>query len=41
MPQVEALGVHLGDEGLVDFVNALLVLEQRMSLELFLDGALR
>ncbi len=33
--QVERLGGHLGDEGLVDFVNALLVVEQRMSLELF------
>lgn len=39
--QVEALGAHLGDEGLVDFVHALLVIEQRMALELFLDGALR
>jgi alkylhydroperoxidase family enzyme len=39
--QVEGLGVHLGDQGLVDFVNALLVVEQRMALELFLDGALR
>lgn len=38
--QVGRLRDHLGDEGLVDFVNALLVVEQRMSLELFLDGAL-
>lgn len=38
--QAEQLRAHLGDEGLVDFVNALLVLEQRMTLELALDGAL-
>lgn len=38
--QVERLGGHLGDDGLVDFVNALLVVEQRMSLELFFDRTL-
>lgn len=31
---------HLGDEGLVTFVNALLVIEQRMTLELTFDGVL-
>lgn len=39
--QVGALREHLGEQGLVDFVNALLVIEQRMALELFLAGALR
>lgn len=38
--QVGALREHLGDEGLVDFVNALLVVEQRMSLESIFDGVL-
>ncbi len=38
--QTERLRVHLGDEGLVNFVNALLVVEQRMTLELALDGVL-
>ena len=31
---------HLGDEGFVSFVNALLVIEQRMILELAFDGVL-
>lgn len=38
--QVATLAGHLGEEGLVDFVNALLVVEQRMSLELFFDRVL-
>lgn len=38
--QVEAVRGHLGDEGLADFVNALLVVEQRMSLETIFDGVL-
>lgn len=39
--QVDALRTHLGDEGLVSFVNALLVVEQRMTLELALEAVLR
>lgn len=39
--QAAKLGGHLGDEGLVTFVNALLVIEQRMSLELALEGVFR
>jgi hypothetical protein len=31
---------HLGDEGFVNFVNALLVIEQRMTLELAFDAVL-
>lgn len=38
--QAGALREHLGDGGLVDFVNALIVVEQRMSLELIFDGVL-
>ena len=38
--QANALRHHLGDEGLVSFVNALLVIEQRMTLELALEGVL-
>ncbi len=38
--QVGRLAVHLGEQGLVDFVNALLVVEQRMSLELFFERVL-
>ena len=38
--QAAALRDHLGDEGLVTFVNALLTLEQRMTLELAFDGVL-
>lgn len=38
--QARRLSDHLGDEGMVDFVNALLVVEQRMALELFLERAL-
>jgi alkylhydroperoxidase family enzyme len=38
--QTARLREHLGDEGLVNFVNALLVVEQRMTLELALDEAL-
>ena len=38
--QAERLRDHLGDQGLVDFVEALLVMEQRMSLELIFDGVL-
>lgn len=38
--QVAALRAHLGDQGVVDFVNALLVVEQRMSLELFFERVL-
>lgn len=38
--QVAALRDHLGDVDLVDFVNALLVVEQRMSLESIFDGVL-
>lgn len=38
--QVESVRGHLGDEGLADFVNALLVVEQRMSLETIFDGVL-
>ncbi|MGA9276602.1 hypothetical protein [Ilumatobacter sp.] len=38
--QAERLRTHLGPVGLVDFVNAVLVVEQRMTLELALDGAL-
>ncbi len=38
--QADALSSHLGDQGLVDFVTALLVIEQRMSLELFLERVL-
>lgn len=38
--QAGRLRAQLGDAGLVDFVNALLVVEQRMTLELALDGAL-
>ena len=34
---VADLRVHLGDAGLVDFVNALLVVEQRITLELVLS----
>jgi len=37
---VAPLRDHLGDEGLVDFANALLVVEQRMRLELIWDGVL-
>jgi alkylhydroperoxidase family enzyme len=36
--QAAELREHLGDEGLVSFVNALLVVEQRMTLELAFDG---
>jgi alkylhydroperoxidase family enzyme len=39
--QADALREHLGDEGLVSFVNALLVIEQRMTLELAFEGVLR
>lgn len=39
--QASRLRGHLGDEGLVTFVNALLVIEQRMSLELALEGVFR
>jgi alkylhydroperoxidase family enzyme len=39
--QAIALREHLGDEGLVSFVNALLVMEQRMTLELAFEGVLR
>lgn len=35
--QVAALGAHLGPEHLIDFANALLVVEQRMRLELGLS----
>lgn len=38
--QVGRLREHLGDTGLVDFVNALLVVEQRMSLDAIFDGVL-
>ena len=38
--QAADLRVHLGDEGFVTFVNALLVIEQRMTLELAFDGVL-
>ena len=38
--QAERLRAHLGNEGLVDFVNSLLVIEQRMTLELALDRVL-
>jgi hypothetical protein len=38
--QVGALRGHLGDEGLANFVNALLVVEQRMTLELAFDRVL-
>ncbi len=38
--QAEALRTHLGDEGVVSFVNALLVIEQRMTLELGLGAVL-
>lgn len=38
--QAMKLGEHLGDEGLVTFVNALLVIEQRMTLELALAQVL-
>lgn len=38
--QTERLRAHIGEVGMVDFVNALLVIEQRMTLELALDGAL-
>jgi alkylhydroperoxidase family enzyme len=38
--QANALREHLGDEGLVSFVNAILVIEQRMTLELAFDGVL-
>jgi alkylhydroperoxidase family enzyme len=37
---VSAVRRHLGDEGLADFVNALLVVEQRMRLELIWDRVL-
>ncbi len=39
--QAIALREHLGHEGLVSFVNALLVIEQRMTLELAFEGVLR
>lgn len=38
--QVGALREHLGDAGVANFVNALLVVEQRMRLELIWDGLL-
>ena len=38
--QAAALNAHLGDEGMVSFVNALLVVEQRMTLELALEAVL-
>lgn len=38
--QAGRLREHLGDEGLVSFVNALLVIEQRMTLELAFSGVL-
>ena len=38
--QAGRLREHLGDVGLVDFVNSLLVMEQRMTLELALDCVL-
>ncbi len=38
--QATELRGHLGDDGLVSFVNALLVIEQRMTLELAFDGVL-
>lgn len=38
--QVGELRTHLGDQGLADFVNALLVVEQRMTLELSLAAVL-
>jgi alkylhydroperoxidase family enzyme len=39
--QASALREHLGDEGLVSFTNALLVIEQRMTLELAFEEVLR
>ena len=38
--QATALREHLGDDGLASFVNALLVIEQRMTLELAFGGVL-
>jgi alkylhydroperoxidase family enzyme len=38
--QAGELRTHIGDDGLVNFVNALLVVEQRMTLELAFDGVL-
>jgi hypothetical protein len=38
--QATELRKHLGNDGLVNFVNALLVVEQRMTLELAFDGVL-
>ena len=38
--QADGLRAHIGDDGLVNFVNALLVIEQRMTLELAFDGVL-
>lgn len=38
--QVAPLQAALGDQGLVDFLHALLVVEQRMRLELIWDGVL-
>ena len=38
--QAAELRGHLGDVGLATFVNALLVIEQRMTLELTFDGVL-
>ena len=37
---VDRLRSFVGDEGLVDFVNALLVVEQRMTLELAFEAVL-
>ena len=39
--QVERLARHLGDASVIDFVNALLVVEQRMRLELGLAAVLK
>ncbi len=38
--QAGELRAHIGDDGLVNFVNALLVIEQRMTLELAFDRVL-
>lgn len=38
--QAHELRSHLGDDGLATFVNALLVIEQRMTLELGLGAVL-
>jgi alkylhydroperoxidase family enzyme len=38
--QAHELRAHLGDDGLATFVNALLVIEQRMTLELAFEAVL-